>query len=363
MDKNQGSTLIHALLDLVVSNNASDLHLVAGISPTIRIDGTLRPITTHKALEGSDIESMVYSLLTPEQKELLIANKELDFSFGFGQGTYGDKGRFRINAYFQRGYLTAALRYLLPTIRSVDELKLPKICHDFSKLKQGFILVTGPTGHGKSTTIAAIINEINMNSALHILTIEDPIEYVYPKGTSIISQRELGADTHSWSMALRSALREDPDVVVIGEMRDTDTMQAAMTIAETGHLVFATLHTNSAAQSIDRIVDAFPDHLRSQVRIQLAATLRGIVSQRLVPLINGGRMPAVEVLLVTSAVASNIRDSKTHLIDSIIQTSKQQGMITMEESLAELVRSGAVSMDEAQKYALREEEFRRIVGQ
>lgn len=342
---------IQELLQLTVKNNASDLHLLVGIPPAIRIDGALRYISNYNDLTREDMEAMVYSLLTPEQKELLLANKELDFSFGFGGGAYGDLGRFRINAYFQRGYLAAALRFLPPNIRTVEQLELPQICHDFAKLRQGFVLVTGPTGQGKSSTLAAIINEINLNKSAHILTIEDPIEYVYPKGTSIMSQREMGSDTHSWAMALRAALREDPDVVLVGEMRDPETMQAALTIAETGHLVFATLHTNSASQSIDRIVDSFPDHQRSQIRIQLAATLKGIVSQRLVPKITGGRAPAVEVLLGTSAVASNIRDGKTHLIDSTIQTSKDVGMITLEESLGQLVRSGQVSLEVAKGFA------------
>lgn len=300
--------------------------------------------------------------MTPEQKELLLANKELDFSFGFGGGAYGDLGRFRINAYFQRGYLAAALRFLPPVIKTIEQLRLPKICHDFANSRQGLVLVTGPTGHGKSTTLAAMINEINLNKAMHILTIEDPIEYVYPKGTSIMSQRELGSDTHSWVMALKSALREDPDVVLVGEMRDIETMQAALTIAETGHLVFATLHTNSASQSVDRIVDSFPDHQRSQIRTQVASTLKGIISQRLVPAISGGRLAATEILLGTTAVASNIRDAKTHLIDSTIQTSKDIGMITLEDSLAGYVRTGEVSLEVAKGFANHPDELMRVVG-
>lgn len=353
---------IQDLLQLTIKNNASDLHLLVGIPPALRIDGTLRYISNYNPITREEMESMVYSLLTPEQKELLLANKELDFSFGFGGGAYGDLGRFRINAYFQRGYLAAALRFLPPNIRTIEQLQLPQICHDFANLRQGFVLVTGPTGQGKSSTLAAIINEINLNKPVHILTIEDPIEYVYPHGTSIISQREMGSDTHSWAMALRSSLREDPDVVLVGEMRDPETMQAALTIAETGHLVFATLHTNSASQSIDRVVDSFPDHQRSQVRIQLAATLKGIISQRLVPKITGGRAPAVEVLVGTSAIASNIRDGKTHLIDSTIQTSKDVGMITLEESLAQLVRSGQISLEVAKSYAMHPEDLVRIAG-
>jgi twitching motility protein PilT len=271
-------------------------------------------------------------------------------------------GRFRTNLYYQRGVLSAEFRFLQPAIRTIEELHMPKICHSFADLKQGFVLVTGPTGQGKSTTLASIINEINLNKSLHILTIEDPIEYVYPLGKSIISQREMDLDTHSWSMALRSALREDPDVVLVGEMRDPETIAAAMTIAETGHLVFSTLHTNSASQTIDRIIDSFPSGQQSQIRTQLASTLKGVVSQRLIPQLNGGRIPAVEVLIGTPAIASNIRDGKTHLIDSIIQTSQDYGMIPLESSLSSLVLSGTISLETAKSYALRPEELLRMVG-
>lgn len=353
---------IQELLSLTIKNKASDLHLLVGLPPTFRIDGALRYLTTYPALKPEDLETMIFAILTPEQKELLLSNKELDFSIGFKGKTPGEAGRFRVNAYFQKGSIAAAFRFLAPGVRTIDELGLPKICHEFAKMKQGMVLVTGPTGHGKSSTLAAIINEINVTKSCHILTIEDPIEYVYPKGNSIISQREMGIDTHSFTLALRASLREDPDVVLIGEMRDPETMQAAITLAETGHLVLSTLHTNSAAQSIDRIVDAFSADQRSQIRIQLAATLKGIVSQRLVPKIGGGRVPANEILLGIPAVAANIRDGKSHLIDSVIQTSKDLGMITMDESLANLVKNGVVTMDDAKSYALRESELARLVG-
>ena len=353
---------IHELLDLTIKNNASDLHLLPGISPAIRIDGALRYLANYATVSPQEMETMLFSILNPEQKELLINNKEIDFSFGFGGGAYGDLGRFRTNLYYQRGVLSAAFRFLQPNIRTIEELHMPKICHTFSELKQGFILVTGPTGHGKSTTLAAIINEINLARSVHILTIEDPIEYVYPSGKSIISQREMDLDTHSWSLALRSALREDPDVVLIGEMRDPETIAAAITIAETGHLVFSTLHTNSTAQTIDRIIDSFPASQQAQIRIQLASTLKGVVAQRLIPQINGGRIPAVEVLIGTSAVSNNIREGKTHLIDSVIQTSQDAGMITLESSLASLVLSGTISLETAKSYAIRPEELLRMVG-
>src|ERR1035437_2054051 len=353
---------IHELLDLTIKNNASDLHLLPGIPPAIRIDGALRYLSSYAPVSPAEMETMAFSILKPEQKEVLINNKEIDFSFGFGGGAYGDLGRFRTNLYYQRGVLSAAFRFLQPTIRTIEELRMPKICHSFAELKQGFVLVTGPTGQGKSTTLPAIINEINLSKRVHILTVEDPIEYVYPAGKSIISQREMDLDTHSWPMALRSALREDPDVVLVGEMRDPETIAAAMTIAETGHLVFSTLHTNSASQTIDRIIDSFPANQQAQVRTQLASTLKGVVSQRLVPQLNGGRAPAVEVLIGTPAIASNIRDGKTHLIDSIIQTSQDYGMIPLESSLSSLVLSGTISLETAKSYALRPEELLRMVG-
>jgi twitching motility protein PilT len=353
---------IQELLDLTIKNNASDLHLLPGIPPTIRVDGSLRYLTNYQPTTSAEMETMLFSILKPEQKELLLNNKEIDFSFGFGGGVYGDLGRFRTNIYYQRGVMSAAFRYLLPKIRTVEELNLPKICHNFAQLKQGFVLATGPTGHGKSTTLASIINEINLNKANHILTIEDPIEYLYPPGKSIISQREMDIDTHSWSLALRSALREDPDVVLVGEMRDPETIAAALTIAETGHLVFSTLHTNSAAQTIDRIIDSFPASQQSQVKTQLAATLKGVISQRLIPKIDGGRIPGVEILTGTPAIASNIREGKTHLIDSVIQTSQDAGMIPLESSLASLVLSGTISLEVAKSYALRPEELLRMVG-
>ncbi|MDP2638090.1 MAG: type IV pilus twitching motility protein PilT [Candidatus Levybacteria bacterium] len=353
---------IQELFKIAVDGKASDLHLLAGIPPTLRVDGYLTHLTQYPVLEPSLIEEMIFSIITPAQKELLLANKELDFSFGFGGGTYGNLGRFRVNLYYQRRYLSGAFRLLPPNILTIEDLQLPQILHSFSDLTQGFVLVTGPTGHGKSTTLSSIINEINLKRPAHILTIEDPIEYVYPAGKSIISQREMGIDTHSWEYALRSALREDPDVVLVGEMRDPETISAAITIAETGHLVFSTLHTNSAAQSIDRIIDSFPAHQQAQIKIQLAASLKGVVSQRLLPMINGGRIPGVEVLLGSPAVASIIRDGKTHLIDSVIQTSKDKGMIGIDSSLASLVLSGQISMETGKSYSLHPDDFMRLVG-
>lgn len=351
------SSNILKLLEFVVSRDASDIHLVVGAPPTVRIDGVLGPMPDEPVLTPEKNQELIFDLVTEEQKELLLVNKEVDFSFALG-----DAARFRVNAYHQKGYLAAALRLIPMKIRTVEELNLPKVCHTFAKLRQGFILVTGPTGHGKSTTIAAIINEINQGIARHVVTIEDPIEYVYPPGKSIISQRELHLDTHSWEIALRSALREDPDVVLVGEMRDYETIAAALTIAETGHLVFATLHTNNAAQTVDRIVDVFPEYQQSQVRLQLSNTIEGVISQRLLPMLGGGRIPATEILLGTPAVQTTIREGKSHLIDNIIQTSRELGMETLEMSLAKMVQEGKISIETAQAYSLHPEDVMRQVN-
>ncbi len=347
---------IEKLLEIVFNKKASDLHLVPGVPPTLRVNGELTPITGQNVLSPEETEQLVFSLVNEEQKEILLVNKEIDFSF-----SYQNQGRFRVNAYYQRGNLAAALRLLPAKIPSIDELKLPEICHQFVKLKQGFILVTGPTGHGKSTTLAAIIDEINQNRAVHIVTIEDPIEYAFNHQKAIVSQREIRTDTHSWRIALRSCLREDPDVVMIGEMRDYETIAAALTIAETGHLVFATLHTNSASQSIDRIVDVFPEHQQSQVRMQLSNTLEAILSERLLPCLEGGRIPAMEILVTTSAVQNTIREGKTHLIDNIIQTSAELGMMTLEMDLVRLVKQGKISLDVAKAFSLRPQELMRLM--
>lgn len=348
---------IEDLLTITIQKNASDLHLVAYSEPTLRIHGALMHVPNAAPLKPEEVEELVYALLTEEQKELLISNKEIDFSFALE-----NVARFRVNAYYQKGYLSAALRMLPLKIRTIDELGLPNILHKFTDLVQGFILVVGPTGHGKSTTLAAMINEINHNRACHILTIEDPIEYVYPKAKAFVSQRELMLDTHSWDISLRSALREDPDVVLIGEMRDYETIEAAITIAETGHLVFSTLHTNSAAQAIDRIIDVFPEHQQDQVRLQLAATLEAVVSQRLIPSLNGERTVVNEILTATDAVKTIIREGKTHLLDNVIQTNSELGMESIESALARKVKAGIVSLQVAQNYSNRAKELNRLLN-
>ncbi len=347
---------IEDLLQIALKKKASDLHLITDSPPILRIDGGLVPVLGEPPLSDELVKELVFSILSNEQKELLTVNKELDFSISFG-----DQARFRVNAYTQKGTTAASLRLIPMVIKNIDELKLPSICHRFAELKQGFVLVTGPTGHGKSTTLASIISEINQKRNCHIVTIEDPVEFIFPHGKSIVSQRELHEDTHSWEIALRSVLREDPDVVLIGEMRDLETISAALTVAETGHLVFATLHTNSAAQTIERIIDVFPEDSKSQVRVQLSTVLEAVLSQRLIPRLSGGRVVASEIMVGTPAVKTAIRESKTHMLDNVIQTSGGLGMISMESSLAKLVSEGEVSLETARAYALRPEELVRLV--
>lgn len=347
---------IKALLQLTIDKGASDLHLIAGIPPTLRIEGRLAPISDEPQLTPDAIGKFLKEILTSEQIERLTVNKEIDFSLPFNQNA-----RFRVNAYTQKSTFAIAFRSIPLQVPHIDELGLPKLLHSFTGLRQGFILVTGPTGHGKSTTLAAMINEINETRAEHIVTIEDPVEFIFKPKSSIISQREMGFDTHSWQIALRSVLREDPDVVLVGEMRDYETIASALTVAETGHLVFATLHTNSAAQTIDRIVDVFPDEQQAQVRLQLSNVVEAVFSMRLIPSISGRRVVAHEVMLGTSAIKSSIREGKTHQIDNIIQTSTEVGMNTMEMSLANLVKEGKIDLEIAQSYSLRPEELNRLV--
>jgi twitching motility protein PilT len=335
--------------------SASDLHLVVGYPPILRVAGQLTPISGANPLTAADTESLIIPTFLSEEKEIFFTNKEIDYSVAFG------KNRFRGNVYYQKESIAADFRLIPDKIGTIEELGLPGICRTFAKLRQGFVLVTGPTGHGKSTTLASMINTINQTRAVHVVTIEDPIEYVYPPGMSIISQREMHQDTHSWNIALRSVLREDPDVVLIGEMRDLETIQAAMTIAETGHLVFATLHTNSASQTIDRIVDVFPESQQQQIRLQLSAVIEGVISMRLVPAISGGRVVVAEIMTATPAVKTNIRDGKSHLLGNIIQTSAELGMVTLEAALARAVHEGKISLEVAQSYAIDPEDLNRLL--
>lgn len=347
---------IELLLEEVVKNNASDLHLTVGMNPVLRVDGMVHPLSEYPVLSEQDVEKLVYSVVDDVQKDILLKDKEVDFSFAFG-----DIARFRANAYHQKGNLGLALRLIPTKIKTIDELGLPAVINKLTELPRGLVLVTGPTGSGKSTTLAAMIAKINAERALHIITIEDPIEYTHNHNKSIIEQREVHYDTRSFGAALRSALREDPDVVLVGEMRDLETISAAITIAETGHLVLATLHTNNAAQSIDRMVDVFPPYQQQQIRVQLSNILQGVVSQRLIPSIGGGRLAAAEIMISTPAVRNIIREGKTHQLDAVIQTSADQGMISMDKALVALVKSGRVTAEEARGYCIDPQEFERLL--
>ena len=342
-------------LDTAIDKKASDLHLTVGIIPMLRIDGRLVGVPGEAVLTTETNEKLVKSLMNTEQNERLAEKKEIDFSFGY------KNFRFRTNVYFQKGYLSASLRLITSEIRPLADLGLPPILEKFTVPSQGFVVIAGPTGHGKSTTLAAMVDHINKQRTDHIITIEDPIEYVFEHKKSIVSQREIGSDTYSFSRALRAALREDPNVVLVGEMRDLETIEAALTVAETGHLVFTTLHTNSAAQTTDRIIDVFPPHQQQQVRMQLANVLQGVVSQRLIPKTQGGRVVACEIMMANSAVKNLIREGKTHQLNNIIQTSASEGMIGLDKVLAELVSKGDITLDDALTWSLDPKTFKAMV--
>jgi len=343
------------LLDIAIEKSASDLHLSVGIVPTLRIDGRLLAISEAPVVTPEAAEKLIASVMNDEQMERLKQRRELDFSFGY------QKMRFRVNAFHERGRLGASLRLIPLAIRAMEELGIPPILERFTQPSQGLVIITGPTGHGKSTTLAALVEGINKKRSEHIITIEDPIEYVFEHKKSLIIQREVGADTNSFSRALRSALREDPNVVLVGEMRDLETIEATLTLAETGHLVFTTLHTNSSAQTADRIIDVFLPHQQQQVRMQLANVLLGVVSQRLLPRVQGGRILATEIMVANSAVRNTIREGKTHQLPNIIQTSAAEGMITLDKVLAELVSRGEITIDMALTWAIDPKAFKMMV--
>ena len=322
----------------------------------LRVDGALTPVTGTEPLTEESIEALVFAILDEDQKQILLKDKEFDFSFAFG-----DLGRFRVNAFHERGNLAAALRLIPNEILSIEQLGLPPIVNKFADYPRGLVLVTGPTGSGKSTSLAALVHKINHERATHIVTIEDPIEFTHKSVKSVIVQREVHYDTYSFSAALRSSLRQDPDVVLIGEMRDLETISSAITIAETGHLVFATLHTNSAAQSIDRMIDVFPPHQQPQIRSQLANILMAICSQRLIPSIGGGRIAASEILIATPAVRNIIREGKSHQLEAVIQTGAEFGMQSMDKTLVNLIHNGTITYDEARNYAVDLDELDRLM--
>lgn len=347
---------IELLLEDVVKKDASDLHLQVGLPPMLRVDGALKPAENTPVLDEDDVEKLVFSVMDEDQKSLLLKEKEVDFSFSFG-----DMGRFRVNAFHERGNIAAAMRLIPTKIRTIEELSLPKVVNQFTEFPRGLVLVTGPTGSGKSTTLAAMVDKINTDKALHIITIEDPIEYAHKSKKSIVVQREVHYDTNSFGTSLRSALREDPDVVLIGEMRDLETIAAAITIAETGHLVLATLHTNNAAQTVDRIIDVFPPHQQGQVRSELSAMLQAIVAQRLIPTIGGGRVAVAEIMVATGAIRNIIREGKTHQLDAAIQTGAEHGMQSFDKTLVQYIQAGKISYDEAKSYAIDPHELDRMM--
>jgi twitching motility protein PilT len=348
---------LNDLFFTALKENASDVHLSVGRHPILRVDGSLLPLTQKSILNSEMVEKIAVSLITPEQKEMFFRERELDFAYDFK-----GKARFRVNMYFHQGAIAVALRLIAAKVRTIEELNLPSILHRFTDLKQGFFLAVGPSGNGKSTTLAAMVDEINHKRAEHIITIEDPVEYIFEQDLSIINQREVGQDTLSFHDALRASLREDPNVIMVGEMRDAETMSTAITAAETGHLVFSTLHTNNASQTIDRIIDSFPAEQQDQVRAQLSATLVGVMSERLLPRIRGGRIPAYEIMVANSAIRSLIRENKVHQLDLVIETGAEEGMISLNRSLANLVKSGEVTLSAAELYSLNRKEFLALAG-
>jgi twitching motility protein PilT len=350
---------LRALLDEMIARGASDLHVTAGERPKLRVDGAIVNSQVEHVLTPKDTLQLTYSILTENQKKRFENEDELDFSFGIQS-----MSRFRANAFRQRGCVALAIRQIPFQIKALDDLGVPPVLGKLAERPRGLVLVTGPTGSGKSTTLAAMIDKINRERRGHILTIEDPIEFIHRHQGCMVNQREVGADTKSFSQALKYALRQDPDVILVGEMRDLETIQAALTIAETGHLCLATLHTNSAAESINRIIDVFPSHQQSQVRAQLAFVLEGVVTQTLLPRVRGrGRVVATEVMVCTPAVRACIRDDKVHQIYSIMQAGKKHGMQTLNDSLSQLYMQREVALEDCVKASSDPAEFLRSVGE
>ena len=344
------------IIQLMLKQNASDLHITVGRHPTIRIDGGLVELAKKPVLTEEMAREFIFLMLSKEQKDAFLKNKELDFSY-----SYRGVARFRVNVFFQRGFMGSALRFISTKIRTFEELKLPEILTDFCLKPQGFFLCVGPTGHGKTTTLAAMVDYINHNRNDHVITVEDPIEYLFSSDRCIVDQREVGFDTSGFAVALRSMFREDVDVAMIGEMRDAETIAAAVTAAETGHLILSSLHTNNSAHSIDRNIDSFPADQQNQIRSQVANTLIGIVSQRLIPRTEGGLAPAVEIMIANSAIRNLIRENRMHEIDLVIETSSDEGMISLNRSLTDLTRMGEIGLESAINYSLNPGELQLLL--
>ena len=349
-------TYFKKLLRTAVEQEASDIDISVGHSPNIRITGQLVPLGQENKITAKDSEGIAFAIMSEEQKKKFLAEKEIDFSYDFQE-----KGRFRVNVFFQRGTISLALRFVPSKIRTIEELNLPPVLHEFTSRPQGLVLVTGASSQGKSTTLAAMLDEINHTRAVHVITIEDPIEYTYPVSRAIIEQREISIDTLSFPSALRATFRQNPDVIMVGEMRDLETISTTITAAETGHLVFATLHTNGASQTIHRIVDVFPGEQQNQIRHQLASSLLGIVSQRLIPRISGGFIPVCEVMICNNAISTLIRENKNHEIPAVIETSAKEGMISLSRALVDLVRKKEISLKNATDYALDPAEVKNLL--
>lgn len=348
--------ILHDLLETVLTQKASDLHLSSGNHPVIRVGGRLIPLVRKKVLTAEDTKGIAFEMMSDKQAEQFLKEKEMDVSYAFGSDA-----RFRVNVFFRQGDISCVLRFIPKKIETIEELNMPPILHELIRPSQGFVLITGPSSQGKSTTMAALIDEINKTKAVHIITIEDPVEYIFERDRAIIDQREVHKDTLSFAKALKATFRQDPDVIMVGEMRDPETISTAITAAETGHLVIATLHTNSASQTIHRIVDSFPGVQQGQIRSQLSGSLLGVVSQRLIPRIKGGMIPSCEIMVNTPAVANLIREGKIHELPMIIETSAEVGMISLNRYLANLVRAREVSLDAAQNYSLNPAELRNLV--
>jgi len=346
------------LLNYIVKQQASDLHLIPGSFPIMRKDGDLFPLAQFDVLTSEDSQRLLFSLLDEEKERKLLKLKDLDFSFSLDENT-----RFRVNVYLQLQGWAGAFRLIPNEIKSIEELNLPLILNEFVERRQGFILITGPAGMGKSTTLASMIDTINHQRAAHIITIEEPIEYLFVSDKAVISQREIPTHSPDWHRALKATLREDPDVIMIGELRDPESISIALTAAETGHLVLGTLHTNSASQTIDRIVDVLSENQKNQARLQLASTLIGIISQRLVPRLKGGRVPACEVLIANNAVKNLIRENKIYQIDTVIDTSLSEGMISLERSLVNLVQMGEITLEKAVEFSLNPTKLKYLLEQ
>jgi len=349
-------TYLKKLLDIMIVQEASDLDISVGHAPNIRVTGQLVPLSQEKIILAEDSWGLAFALLSEPLRKKFMEQKEIDFSY-----QYENKGRFRTNIFYQRGNISLALRFIPSKIRTMEDLNLPPILHDFVSRPQGLVLVTGATSQGKSTTLAAMIDEINHTRSVHIITVEDPIEYVYPIERAIIEQREVGEDTLSFNNALRASFRQNPDVIMVGEMRDLETISTTITAAETGNLVFGTLHTNSASQTIHRIVDVFSSDQQSQIRFQLSSSLLGIISQRLVPRIKGGFIPVCEVLICNNAISNLIRENKIHEIPAVIETSAKEGMISFNRAMVDLVRKKEISLKNAMDFATDPAEIRNLL--